>query len=67
MTTPRMKTKKDMYESMLTEPTRISGTHTTKAMKVADNMFDATPKKMAKGGSVRGWGTARGARKAKIV
>ena len=65
--TPRMKTKKEMYEDMLTEPTRISSTHSTKAMNVADDMFGGKPKKMAKGGVAKGWGKARSARAAKII
>ena len=49
--TPRMKTTKQMYEDMLTEPTRPSAGHTTKAMKLADKMF--APEKKAKGGYVK--------------
>lgn len=49
--TPRMKSVKDMYEDMLTEPTRPSVGHTTKAMNMADKMF--APVKKAKGGYVK--------------
>ena len=62
--TPRMKTTKQMYEDMLTEPTRPSAGHTTKPMKLADKMF--APEKKARGGAVRGWGKARSARAAKV-
>ena len=50
--TPRMKTIKQMYEDMATEPARPSAGHTTKAMSMADKMF-APAKKMAKGGVTR--------------
>jgi len=49
--TPRMKTVKEMYEDMATEPTRPSLGHTTKAMNMADKMF--APVKKAKGGYVK--------------
>jgi hypothetical protein len=51
--TPRMKSKKEMYEDMLVEPTRISSTHTSKPMDLASKMFGGEKdKKMAKGGYV---------------
>ena len=46
-----MKTVKQMYEDMATEPTRPSAWHTTRAMNMADKMF--TPVKKAKGGYVK--------------
>ena len=46
-----MKTVKQMYEDMATEPTRPSAGHTTRAMNMADKMF--TPVKKAKGGYVK--------------
>ena len=48
---PRMKTVKQMYEDMATEPTRPSAGHTTKAMDMASKMF--APVKKAKGGYVK--------------
>ena len=48
---PRMKSVKKMYEGMLNEPARPSMAHTTKAMNMADKMFE--PAKKAKGGYVR--------------
>lgn len=68
--TPRMKTNKQMYEDMLTEPTRITVGATTKPMDLASKMFAGDkPKKMAKGGCVcRGDGIAqRGKTKGRFV
>ncbi len=48
---PRMKTAKKMYEDMLTEPSKPSLGHTTKAMNMADKMF--APAKKARGGYVK--------------
>ena len=64
--TPRMKTIKQMYEDMATEPTRPSAGHTTKAMNMADKMF--APVKKAKGGVTRADGCAqRGKTKGRMV
>jgi hypothetical protein len=67
--TPRFKSKKEMYEDMLVEPTRITSGHTTKPMQLADKMFAAPQeKKMAKGGVTRGDGCAkRGKTKGRMV
>jgi len=52
--TPRMKSVKRMYEDLTTEPTRPSLGHSTKAMNLADKMFEVPKaKKMAKGGVTR--------------
>lgn len=52
--TPRMKSVKKMYEDLTTEPTRPSLGHSTKAMNLADKMFEVPKaKKMAKGGVTR--------------
>jgi hypothetical protein len=65
--TPRMKTVKQMYEDMATEPTRPSAGHTTKAMSMADKMF-APAKKMAKGGVTRADGcVTKGHTKGRMV
>jgi hypothetical protein len=66
---PRMKTAKQMYDAMLTEPAKPSMAHTTKAMSMADKMFEAPKaKKMAKGGCCRGDGIAqRGKTKGRFV
>ena len=50
-----MKPAKKIYEDMLNEPTRPSTGHTSKAMDMADKMFDysSKPKKMAAGGYVK--------------
>jgi hypothetical protein len=64
--TPRMKTLKQMYEDLTTEPTRPSLGATTKPMDVASKMFGATKK--AKGGVTRGDGVAqRGKTRGKMV
>ena len=64
--TPRMKTIKQMYEDMATEPTRPSAGHTTKAMSMADKMF--APVKKAKGGVTRADGcVTKGHTKGKMV
>jgi hypothetical protein len=52
--TPRMKSAKKMYEDLTTEPTKPSLAHNTKAMNLADKMFEVPKaKKMAKGGVTR--------------
>ena len=68
-TTPRMKTVKEMYDAMLTEPAKPSMAHTTKPMNMADKMFTgAKPQKMSKGGCCRGDGIAqRGKTKGRFV
>jgi hypothetical protein len=49
-----MKSVKRMYEDLTTEPTRPSLGHSTKAMNLADKMFEVPKaKKMAKGGVTR--------------
>lgn len=64
--TPRMKTIKQMYEDMATEPTRPSAGHTTKAMSMADKMF--APVKKAKGGVTRADGcVTKGHTKGRMV
>ena len=51
---PRMKSVKKMYEDLTTEPTKPSLAHNTKAMNLADKMFEVPKaKKMAKGGVTR--------------
>jgi hypothetical protein len=64
-----MKSAKKMYEDMLTEPSKPSMAHSTKAMNMADKMFEAPKdKKMAKGGCCRGDGIAqRGKTKGRII
>jgi hypothetical protein len=64
-----MKTPKQMYDAMLTEPAKPSAGHTTKAMNLADKMFEVPKaKKMAKGGCCRGDGIAqRGKTKGRVV
>jgi len=49
--TPRMKTTKQMYEEMLTEPSRPSLGHTTRRMEMADKMFAV--EKKARGGYIK--------------
>jgi hypothetical protein len=67
MDQPRMKTIKQMYEDMATEPARPSAGHTTKAMSMADKMF-APAKKMAKGGVTRADGcVTKGHTKGRMV
>ena len=46
-----MKSAKKMYEDMTNAPARPSMAHTTKAMDMADKMFE--PVKKAKGGYVK--------------
>ena len=49
-----MKSAKQMYDAMATEPAKPSLGHTSKKMEVADKMFEGTkPKKMAAGGYVK--------------
>jgi hypothetical protein len=61
-----MKTIKQMYEDMATEPTRPSAGHTTKAMDVAGKMF--APVKKAKGGVTRADGcVTKGHTKGRVI
>jgi len=66
-----MKTTKQMYEALTTEPTRPSLGATTKSMDMASKMYDYAPKqpkKMAGGGCCRGDGIAqRGRTRGKMV
>jgi hypothetical protein len=64
-----MKSAKKMYDAMLTEPSKPSMAHSTKAMNMADKMFEVPKdKKMAKGGCCRGDGIAqRGKTKGRLV
>jgi hypothetical protein len=49
-----MKSAKQMYDAMATEPAKPSLGHTSKKMEVADKMFEGSKlKKMAKGGVTR--------------
>jgi hypothetical protein len=65
-TTPRMRSPKKIYEDMLNEPARPSTGHTSKAMDMADKMFE--PEKKAKGGVTRADGcVTKGHTKGRIV
>jgi hypothetical protein len=49
-----MKSAKQLYDAMLTEPAKPSLGTTSKKMELADKMFEGTkPKKMAAGGYVK--------------
>jgi len=64
-----MKSAKQMYDAMLTEPSKPSMAHSTKAMNMASKMGKPPEeKKMAKGGCCRGDGIAqRGKTKGRMV
>jgi hypothetical protein len=66
---PRFKSKREMYEDMLVEPTRPSSSHTTKAMDISSKMFGGeSAKKMAKGGVTRADGcVTKGHTKGRMV